>query len=548
MSSVRDARRSDGFTVVEVVIAAAILFVVLTGVLGLVGLSQNMSLGAKQRTILTNATAYYIDHVRSMPFQSIGIVGVDTSGTVPANDSITFGGYTVYFANSVAVFADSRGDIYLKELTLRATCTIAGKQYVNTATASIKNPRDNRTSQTLADPESPSIQFDDAVTPGPNEVLFGALRMSGGSIRIRTTATSPHDVITQVQYLSGSTLLFDPNANKSASFTFTPGTSSETNQAYWDTTQAGIGEGFQSIIVTAQDSQGRTVSLSRKFIIDNLAPEAPGAPIVTVSTDSSSTATWSAARDGNQSFGARYNWLMYREPLGNTAGVSPLNGWSQEPTLTVLPGSTMVQQVSNAGPIGLTFNHAPFSRYWVRVQAGSPRLWNASTYGTIAAPFITRPDVKMTTPYSSMSTTTITRTKLSDTTAYKATIWMSKPTFPCDASALANPANYTLSMWDPATSAWTTLTSSTLVVDTSDSSNIKVVVSYTESTSIARPIYFKVGLKVLPTGWSGGTMTGFIYGPAAGPAAVPVTPAQPTLKGVINTSALTVAIGQNWNL
>jgi Tfp pilus assembly protein PilV len=542
MVSPRCDRKDQGFTVVEVVVAAAILFFALTATLGLVAASQKMSLGAKQRTILTNATSYYIDRVRSMPFDSIGIQGVDTSGTIPANDSVSISGYVVNVSNAVASYKDLRGDTYLKELILRATFILNGKTYTTNAVAAIKNPNNDRSSATIADPNSPVIQFDDNVTPPPNEVLFDDKRYTNWNpIKIQTSASSPHDQIVEVSYHCGSSaLVFDPSTMQYAKFTFVPGAATASNSSGWDTKQPGIGEGFQTLTVLAKDSLDRTVTLDRRYIIDNLPPSAPGAPEVAVSTASTSVAQWAAAPDGNQAFAFRYAWTLFAERSG--AAAPPSAGWSEVATGTLNSGSTVSAGVGNAGPIRFILSHEPFTRYWMRVKAGSPRLWNDTSYGEMPKSFITRPDVKMTAPYQSVAVTTATWSKVKQVT-YGVTIWLPKPTFPYNNLALANKASYIVDRYDPATKTWASESSAYYSVDTTDPNCIKMNIMHIQPNTITpQKYYFRVGVTVTPTGWNDGTTATTVYAPAAGPMPQPLPPTSGT------SSSASGPIAPDWSL
>jgi Tfp pilus assembly protein PilV len=150
MQSNSIARRDEGFSVAEVVIAAAIMFFVLTAMIGLVGASQDMTVAAKRRTIVTNATAEYIERLRAVDFTKLAM---EPEGTVKAVEDVSYGGYTVRFSNRV-VFPDGTGK-KLRSVYVKATTTIGGRTFTQNAVVHIKNPSDDTAGATLVDPNRP---------------------------------------------------------------------------------------------------------------------------------------------------------------------------------------------------------------------------------------------------------------------------------------------------------------------------------------------------------------------------------------------------------
>ena len=119
MSTAEMKHTEDGFTVAELVIAASILFFVLTAMIGLMGASSQMTVAAKQRAVLTNVVASYIDEVRSGTWTSIA------APTSPITRVVN--GITVVINMTVETKSTSRGTPYLKVLRITATASLQGQ-------------------------------------------------------------------------------------------------------------------------------------------------------------------------------------------------------------------------------------------------------------------------------------------------------------------------------------------------------------------------------------------------------------------------------------
>ena len=69
--AIPSSRRDDGFTVVELVIAAAILFFAMTALVGLLGASTSMTASAKSRSVLTNAISSELERIRALRIEEV---------------------------------------------------------------------------------------------------------------------------------------------------------------------------------------------------------------------------------------------------------------------------------------------------------------------------------------------------------------------------------------------------------------------------------------------------------------------------------------------
>jgi Tfp pilus assembly protein PilV len=97
-------------TIVEVVIASAILFFIMTAIIGLVGRTTVMAGQAKQMNDVNNAISTYVEWMRALPFAELDSL---ESTTIPTGD------YTVQIIPTV----EESGNQYLKNVWLAVTVT-----------------------------------------------------------------------------------------------------------------------------------------------------------------------------------------------------------------------------------------------------------------------------------------------------------------------------------------------------------------------------------------------------------------------------------------
>jgi|GEM_PF-5285389 len=505
-------RRDDGFSVVEVVVAAAILFFVLTAVVGLVGVSSAMTVQAKQKSVLTNAVASYVDEVRAYSWEDIAATDSDGDSVfVPASSTRVVEGVTVTFATSV----ENRqvlGDEYMKNLRITATAVLGGQTQTYTTRVAIRNPSFNRTLS--VDPDVPTITFESG-TPEENEVLYVNSRLAGGVIRIRTRAESPVGTVTQVRYEVAGRLLRDQlgGGGNDALFEPNPPVATVANESYWDTRQDGVLDGLQTIVATVEDDQGRAGNVRRQYIIDNFSPLTPGTPTLAPTGSRTLGAQWPAARDGGTDaapfFASQYQWELSKD---STVGITPLGSWPRVASSIVPAGATYLEAVQAGGSFAANVSApatvTPFGRYWLRVTSGSPR--GIGTAYSDSAVVVTRPEIYcLNTPapfnfVSSVATTTIKSTGNPKYCDYTVTLFISKPSFPTSALSVANIQYSTDNVtWVNVVPGGRTSISAPV---TTDARFLQQSFVYSESGSTARQLYFRALVNVTPTGGTAVTL------------------------------------------
>jgi Tfp pilus assembly protein PilV len=470
-------RREEGFSVAEVVIAAAILFFVLTAVVGLIGASQTMSVMAKDRTTLTNATAEYIDKIRALDFYDID---TPPSGLVTTSEEVTYGAYTISFTNRV-VMPDGEGGKYLRSVYIQAETEMRGRTYRTSAVVHIKNPNNDTTAATIVDGNVPTVWFTDE-TPDENAIVFAdrvwlGEGYSDQQIELEAGAESSDDTIADMAFAGAGT--------------FTPSTFSPDNPASlasgWDT--SAVADGLEKVVIQATDSQGRIGMAQRQFIVDNVAPAAPGVPEITTQTSTRTGIRFDAAPDpapeeGQQpvTFAAAYWNSLRKSP--STGGADP---WYWEWLYGVADpaGPSLIDSIFTAGPINKTIDTDSYSRYYLRLRGVSPR----GLRSTVVPFFFVSPlETHSVSPYLSTCTTEYV-SKVG--TTYVVTVYLSKPTFPVSSVTYTYHAK-------PTGGSWSTFTPTGTPVITDVGSFTKIDFTYTKSIA-SESLWFKIGANVTPS-------------------------------------------------
>lgn len=451
-------RNDAGFSVAEVVIAVAIMFFVLTAMIGLMGVSSAMTVQAKQKSVLVNAVASEIDSIRAMPFNQIA------TGSVERENN----GVQIVIDMTVET-KQAAGKDYYKRVIMEATGILQGRTETYRTTVAIRNPDNNMTLTT--DPDAPQIEFT-SEAPAADEVLFGTERLVGGSINLTTKSSSPSRNLDEVKYVdgngtplimsNGSQGLFTANANPYYVTTM-----------IWNTNSSGIADGLHTVSVSVTDDQDGGDSETRKYVIDNHPALEPGIPSGTGIDASRLRLAWGAARDGGEGtnpvawyWASQYEYTVHREPT--SAGGAPTT-WPVVRNEIVHAGASPVEAIKNDGPIawdavvanpGPALDRAtrPFSRFFIRVKSGRPRgIGTAYADSTVLA--VTRPELICD---SSAQSSVAIGSKSGSTYPYNVTLKVTKPNFPYTGTP-----SYLVQSLDlnNASAAWTDMVASPTVTD-----------------------------------------------------------------------------------
>ena len=395
----------EGMTLVEILVASVIMFIILTAVLGLVAQTTAMGMQAKRKTMLTNAVSAYVEQVQGMPFDEVGVSTV-TSGTL--DPTYTYvdpnrGEFTITIVPDVTWDGTSP----LKTLTMDVTLTDARGTVVQTMVTSVAiRNRAQYLQQASRDPSTdPMVRFE-SPTPDEESVVWGE-SWSGGALSIYVMADAQADhFLESVQVWCDDQWLLADSSNERAQWGMAPSTTSWGNPLfYWDTTQEEdvvqpdnstvstpiIPDGMRTLSVYALDSAGVSVFAIRHLLVDNYAPSKPGTPAAAVKSATLTDLSWTEAMDGTT---PAYRYRL--SPWSLRSATDPLLPWWKSVTMAD-PTST--------GP-AVAFSTDPFSRYWVPLRAESPR--NLASDYTSPVIFTSRPLVTGTYSVSQRVSGTIT--------------------------------------------------------------------------------------------------------------------------------------------
>lgn len=375
--------RDDGFSVVEVVIASAILFFALTALVGLLGATTNMTTAAKGRSVLTNTVATELDWVRSIPFNRLALTNASPPGDVPPTRTMVKDGYTITVTFTITDRAAQNGT---KEVAVQAVASRPGVSDITTTAHAFVRNRVGGT--TVEANDAPVIEFIDP-TPPTDTIVFANKKQGGSNLQIAARATSEAHLVARMEFLvGGTTSVLLRNGNQSwagyATETFTDAQSVKTYSFDWHTMQIdsegqpSVPDGRRVVRIIAYDDQGRaSTPRDRTFVVDNHPPVAPtNAQLIwngTVTDKRASqtlSAGWTAAMDGTDP-APSHSALVYE----NTNGASDPAQWQQAGGALAAPGV-----VGGTGAMGA---------YAIRVRAFSP-LQNPGPW-TVAGPVYTRP-------------------------------------------------------------------------------------------------------------------------------------------------------------
>jgi hypothetical protein len=351
---------------------------------------------------------------------------------------------------------------------------------------------------------------------------------SGSSIRIEVDVRSPEDQIEKLEYYVGGVLLRD---NQNAQWVFSPPLATVSKSSGWDTMQEGVKDGLQKVSVYAWDTEGRRKIESRSFIVDNVVPGVPGPPehedfsadttLYGPDRHPSATATqnklpFAAAPDPVPesgpalTFATRYNYSLHQEP---SSLVSSTSSWPVISTGTIQAGPSTIAATLNKGPITAVVPTQPFSRYWMTVKAGSPRDYSTSM-AVMPKAFVSRPAVRSSGTEISECTTNYIKGGSSQTTEYSVVLYVTKPTFPVSSSSYEY---YVKQAVEGARWQKFIPLNGNKVTEVGD--YLKFEYTFRQAGS-SRNLWFSVGVNSTPSGWAGGSETGFLASNAAGVSAI----------------------------
>jgi len=479
-----------GMTLVEIMVATVILFIVMTAMLGLVAQTTNTSMLAKQKTVMTNAVNAYVERVQALPFATVGIAGEDTSGTLNATETIDAGGYTVTIVSSV-----SPGDTdTLKVLALDVTLSGPRVREQQMETEVIIRDRLAYVTQGLRSPATdPTIVWNAGIMAPYSSVVWAAQTASNGALRIAADITASEGrTIRLVEIRTDHGDLLRDTGNLQAAWT--PGVQTWSVPYFiWNTLQEElvdvngtemmvpvVADGLRVLTITAEDSDGVRISKSWQFVVDNSNPGAPGVPEITAQAGTTTTFGWTLSADGTDGID-HYQLVPYRQNM---------TYWSEETAVLVPAPPGVVPTV-------------PFGRYWLHMRAVGP-VPNArvSDFVAIATPWVTRPRVQ--------ATATVSKSGNNYTTVVNCSC--STPSFPVEGAVIYQWQRSTTGVegtWVNQVGTTSTLTQSVAGPASKQAAILyyRCIVTYTPDGYAGGTLESKTSNKAGPTGFTSGALT-----------------------------------------
>jgi len=395
-------RDDAGMTLIEIVVAAVILFIALTGVLGLVGQTAVMSTDAVESTMLTNVVNSYVEYVQSLPFDDVALEA--DGGVLPSSTTTDTDGVSVTIAPTVTPGEEPLQ--HTKTLALLVTSVRPDGQTRTMNTAVVIRDKSQYLTQAVRDPRTdPQVAFT-APTPADDTVVWDCYWMDGATQRplalgLSADATEGRTITNVVVWIDDSWVARDtagtaaawlPNVRNwsSASFVWNTRQTEPVLQAdgvtYVDTPI--IPDGSRTLSAYATDSEGIVVYTVRRVIVDNYAPGLPGRPVPTLPNTAYKTdLTWTPATDGTLP-ADHYRVHAHRLKSAEEYAADPASEWvnvylaDRYPTepaygLTTVPFSRYIFAVHSASPRGLESGHL----YTASAFTSRPLLTGVYTLG-----------------------------------------------------------------------------------------------------------------------------------------------------------------------
>jgi len=379
-------RTDEGMTLVEVLIASLIMFVILSGILVLVTTSTLMGTQATQKNLLTNAVNSYVEWAAALPFKQVDLVGTGEGILEPK--TISENGYTIVITPSVAPVS---GNTALKNLTLSLVMTDgAGNSHSYSTTVAIRDRSQFLTQAKKDSALAPDVSFG-SLTPPDRSVVWGSRAQGDVPLYLDIVANAAEDRLISrvVVSFDGGTIC--ENANSLPQFSewvMSPGlaTWSSNMEFVWNTKQQyetfdeyGVSTGFADavsdgwrIIKAVAVDDGNLEDVDRRYyLVDNYPPADVVETSMTVApiTATSAGVNWKTVMD--QGTGAdSYMMEWVRQAAGHTEATEPFGYWDAS-------GShhrTGCLDIAGGTPLTQALTLEPFSRYAVRVRAQSPSV------------------------------------------------------------------------------------------------------------------------------------------------------------------------------
>lgn len=492
----------EGVSLIELVIAALILFIAVTAVFGLILKAMDMSIQAKQQNIGLSVGSSYIEQVRALPYEAVGVVGGSVPGSLSVSTTMTISNFQVTVTPDVVMVDDPWiGPNAYKSLTV--TVTVDAPGVARPITRVVRTFI--RKAETMAAghevPGALRIAYDSAM-PARNSYVqqvmtipFTATNSNTAVLITTLDILGTHDKSKRGGWLTGSggppeSPEFAQWANVDAN-TISKVFSWDTARLLTDGVTREWPDGPYVLEATAQDAVGNIAHTVWTVVVDNDPPSgvATMAPPVYYKyapsrADLSYIYNWDLVYDGYQTETYQYVLHAYREHKGADPALAPwenvgATGWDDLGDTTILAPRRNHSLMSGAADY--------FSRYEVLVE---PKSYFGRTAGArdMPVPFVSRPKMTATSTVTydgaerRFTTTTGLRMRGAQFTTSGRTITLYRSALPNMSGAVA-------------VKSWTTDEDTYDHVDTVVGGKNALPVTY----------YYQMTCVMTPSGWRGGS-------------------------------------------
>lgn len=279
-------QENRAFSVIEALMAMTFMTLVLIALLGLLSASVKAISSSKVSTIATQIANEYIEKVRAMSYDQVGISGGNPSGMLSAEETKTVSGIQ-FTINHEVVWVDDSADG-------TSTADANGSQDYKQVSVSVSWVNEQQVTRTVnavtfvkykaAQSESPTVNFvhgdHDPVKTPPDGTIFGTDGspyedwFTSGSIPLKASATDvENDLVSMRFYVGGIT-------PSNGLYQISPTGSYENSPVCWwnpnATDSFGVplwGEGTHEVVVEVWDSHGLRDAKSIFWTIDKFPPK-----------------------------------------------------------------------------------------------------------------------------------------------------------------------------------------------------------------------------------------------------------------------------------
>lgn len=370
--------RDDGFSLIEVVFAAFVAFVVLTAIFSMIIVSGQVNRVSRTDAKATTLANLLIEQARSLSYANVGILGGDPPGLLVANETTTYAGVSYQIEREVTWVDDDGNGVGglngqdFKQLSIRVRwgANNAGLRYVTF----IRDRAEEAFPPTVTwinVPDADVIIFN----PSGGSQAFvwnpdgGSPDSSNGAVNLQASvsATGAAGVITRVEFWTETRLMpngaFQPSGG---TMDFTTPVYAVDSRAVDASGVAYLPDGFHTIKCEAWTASGLRDFVSWSFMVDNFPPvwdssgvtlSEPGPARNQDRYNGRVLMSWGSPNDGGMGV---TNYVLYLAQNNSTSYASyPLAG----PAIPYL--------LATGAPSGLTVE--PFNAYKVYLAAKSPR-------------------------------------------------------------------------------------------------------------------------------------------------------------------------------